>query len=374
MTSTRTTRAVAPVLLAALALAAACATTHPPMIAMPGAPAAAACRAPVAPDGARTTEAIVWTVASRARDTLDAWCGTTGPPVIAPEPAPLWDGPDDLDGSTHVDELVIVSWNVHVGSADVVELVRRLRAGVLTGGPPVEHFVLLLQEAYRADPIVPRLVSAAVRPPKAIRSHEDGRQRVDIVEVAQSLGLALYYVPSMRNGGFTETDEDRGNAILSTEPLSDFTAIELPFERQRRVAISASISGRDRDGDAWTLPLASAHLESTVSARRLWILANGARVRQARALLDALRPGAPVVLGGDFNTWFGFSDPAYRTIAAAIDDAARADRRPTFPPFLRLDHLFSRLPDGWRVSAKRLDDTLGSDHYPLLARLQPSAH
>jgi endonuclease/exonuclease/phosphatase family metal-dependent hydrolase len=362
---------MAPVLLAALALAAACATTHPPMIAMPAVPASAACRAPIAPDGTRTAESIVWTVASQARETLDAWCGTTGPPVIAPEPAPLWDGPDDLDGSPLVEELAVVSWNVHVGSADIAELVRRLRAGALTGGTPVEHFVLLLQEAYRADPVVPRPIAATVRPPRAIRSHPTGRQRVDIVDVAQSLGLSLYYVPSMRNGGFTETDEDRGNAILSTEPLADFTAIELPLERQRRVAIAASISGRDRDGGGWTLAIASAHLESTVSARRLWILATGARVRQARALLDALRPGAPVVLGGDFNTWFGFSDPAYETIATAIDDAARADRRPTFPPFLRLDHLFSRLPDGWTVSAARLDDRLGSDHYPILARIGP---
>ena len=67
-----------------------------------------------------------------------------------------------------------------------------------------------------------------------------GHERIDIVEAAGRLGLSLVYVPSMRNG--SDTDEDRGNAILSTEPLSDVAAVELPFERQRRVAIDAAVS------------------------------------------------------------------------------------------------------------------------------------
>ena len=36
--------------------------------------------------------------------------------------------------------------------------------------------------------------------------------------------------------------EDRGNAILSTLPLSDLTAIELPLESQRRVALQATVT------------------------------------------------------------------------------------------------------------------------------------
>jgi endonuclease/exonuclease/phosphatase (EEP) superfamily protein YafD len=55
-------------------------------------------------------------------------------------------------------------------------------------------------------------------------------------------------------------------------------------------------------------------------------------------------------------------------MAAALPDIAGADRRPTFGP-MRLDHVFSRLPDGWSVEARRLDDRLGSDHYPILIRL-----
>src|SRR5512145_169359 len=70
-----------------------------PMAASLDVPSAIGWRAPVAPD---------------ERLMLDAWCGTTGPPVIAPAP---------LDASP-TDELTIVSWNLHVGAADVPELVR----------------------------------------------------------------------------------------------------------------------------------------------------------------------------------------------------------------------------------------------------------
>jgi endonuclease/exonuclease/phosphatase family metal-dependent hydrolase len=341
--------------LPVLALATACAPnlTHtvdsPAVVSFP-----AACRTPIAPDGARASELIAWSQPSAARDALDARCATTAPPVVDPEPAYV---SGDVDGLRDFDELVLVSWNVHIGAGDVAELVHRLRSGALTNGEPVAHFVLLLQEAYRADPI---------GSPMANPADARERARADIVRLAQSLGLALYYVPSMRNGDATEGD--RGNAMLSTEPLTGFAAIELPLERQRRVAIAADVSGWNTAGDRWTLNLASAHLESTVPASRLWLFATGARTRQARALLDVLEEDESVVLGGDFNTWFGFSDPTYRTVATRIPDAAHSDRRPTFLPFFRLDHIFSRVPQGWTFSAARLDDRLGSDHYPLLGR------
>ncbi|MEN3339278.1 MAG: hypothetical protein V7647_2954, partial [Acidobacteriota bacterium] len=67
-----------------------------------------------------------------------------------------------------------------------------------------------------------------------------------IEPVAAALGLSLYYVPSMRNGG-AAPHEDRGNAILSSLPLTDLAAYELPFERQRRVALGATIAGITSD-------------------------------------------------------------------------------------------------------------------------------
>ena len=306
--------------------------------------------------------AIRWAaIAARDAAVIDAWCDTTGPPVVRTAAAP--DG-DDGGRVPALDELVVVSWNVHVGAGDLEGLVARLRRGEFSGGRPVTRFVLLLQEVFRQSDAIPEVTPRRVRLPRA--APRDGRTRFEVVDLAARLGLALYYAPSMRNGAATAAREDRGNAILSTEPLTDLAAIELPFERQRRVALAASIAVRRHDGVVTPLRVVNVHLEVAASARRLWMFGR-LRQRQVRELLATLPAAGPVVVGGDFNTWFGFSDNAYRTMAAAMPDAAAGDRRPTFRRWLRLDHVFSRPPDGWSVRAWRLDDAYGSDHYPLIA-------
>jgi endonuclease/exonuclease/phosphatase family metal-dependent hydrolase len=325
--------------------------------------ASLACRVPIAPGGRPAAEAITWTVPALNRGSLDAWCSSTGPPVIAPRPGRV------LFGSGEDGELVVITWNIHGGAADLGEFVRRLRSGAHTNGRPVERFVLLLQEAFRGDRLVPRVAVPGVSAPRAVGGGAGPAGR-DVVRLAQSLGLALYYAPSMRNGAPGETDQDRGNAILSTEPLSEFAAVELPFERQRRVAVAAAISGWNPTQGRWKLRVVSAHLESSATGRRLWVGATGTRQEQARVLLDAVNSERALVLGGDFNSWFGTLEPAYRTVARAIPDIARDDSRPTFALLFRLDHLFSRVPAGWTVAARRLDDRLGSDHFPILARFQ----
>jgi endonuclease/exonuclease/phosphatase family metal-dependent hydrolase len=98
----------------------------------------------------------------------------------------------------------------------------------------------------------------------------------------------------------------------------------------------------------------------------MWILAEPGRGRQARSLAAALDDGRPTVVGGDLNSWFGFHDSAYKELARRFPRLDVRDRRPTFGP-LRLDHMFFRLPDGWRVEMHRADDRFGSDHYPLIA-------
>jgi endonuclease/exonuclease/phosphatase family metal-dependent hydrolase len=170
----------------------------------------------------------------------------------------------------------------------------------------------------------------------------------------------------MRNG--TETDEDRGNAILSTQPLVDVAAVELPFERQRRVAIDATVSSSESGDSPWTLRLTNVHLDNRAPARRLWLFASATRLRQARGLLLALPATGPAVVGGDFNTWYGFDDPVFDELATAFGSDKPDDRRPTFAGLLRLDHLFFRLPDGWHATTTRLEK-FGSDHHPLMARI-----
>ena len=255
----------------------------------------------------------------------------------------------------------MVSWNTHVGGGDLDALVADLTAGRLTSAPVVDY-ILLLQEVYRAGPDVPRPSPDRGAWAAPQRPSTPGRQRRDIVAAARALALDLIYVPSMRNGSPGESDEDRGSAILSTLPLRDAVAIELPLERQRRVAVTATAGG---------LRVASAHFSNMV-AHHLWILAEPARVRQARALAQVLRdePG-PMVLGGDFNSWFGHRDAAYRTLVRDFSGAAAPnDPRPTFGR-LRLDHLLFRLPDGWRASVRRADQRYGSDHFPLIATIEP---
>ncbi len=307
--------------------------------------------------------AIRWaSIDTRDAVALDAWCDTTGPPVVH---AALARAGHDVTTTALLDDLVVVSWNVHVGAGDLEGLVARLRRGEFSAGRPVTRFVLLLQEVFRQSDAIPDVAPRRIRLPRA--AARGGQARFEVVALAARLGLALYYAPSMRNGAATAAREDRGNAILSTEPLTDLAAIELPFERQRRVALAASIPVRRHDGSVTTLRVVSVHLEVAASARRLWMFGR-LRQRQVRELLAALPAAGPVVVGGDFNTWFGFSDNAYRTMAAAMTDAAARDRRPTFRRWLRLDHVFSRPPDGWSVRARRLDDAFGSDHYPLVAQ------
>ena len=175
----------------------------------------------------------------------------------------------------------------------------------------------------------------------------------------------------MRNGRPSESDEDRGNAILANIPLSDLSAIELPFERQRRVAVAATIAGTSTRGLPWSLRVVSAHLDNIVGVRRGWVAgAEYARARQARGLVSLLDPRAPTLLAGDFNTWFGFSDQAYRETASAFPQTRVSDRRATFLGLLRLDHLFFRLPEGWRAEFHREEERFGSDHYPLVATIR----
>jgi endonuclease/exonuclease/phosphatase family metal-dependent hydrolase len=256
--------------------------------------------------------------------------------------------------------LTVVSWNIALGAGDVAALFRSLKAA-----DPNTHVVLLLQEAFRRGDDVP-LTPLNAGFARRIRAVEDR----EIDELARELGLSFYYVPSMRNGAPTLSDEDRGNAILSTLPLDALSAIELPFEKQRRVALAASVRGLTTRGDPWTLRLANAHLDNTAGLKRVWIASEYARMRQARGLRDALAGHGPVVLGGDFNTWFGFSDGAYREILGAFPDTRVTDARRTFLGILRLDHLFFRLPPGWRAAFKRAESSFGSDHYPLIATIE----
>src|SRR5205823_4163578 len=171
----------------------------------------------------------------------------------------------------------------------------------------------------------------------------------------------------MRNGPASHghPPTDRGNAILSTVPLSDPLAIELPGERQRRVAVSTSIAIKV-DGERVPVSIGSAHLDTLGASRTLWIFgAAQTRAAQAKSLMQALPSGVSIV-GADLNTWLGPSEPAARTLLGFFPSTPAGARQPTFAGGLAMDYMFFRLPPGWRAHLERAPWTYGSDHYPLI--------
>jgi endonuclease/exonuclease/phosphatase family metal-dependent hydrolase len=291
-------------------------------------------------------------------ESLDRWCAAVGPPVRidAPRAPEVFTGP-----------IAIASWNDHVGGGDIDAFLSDLRAGRLTGGRAISVFVVLMQEAYRGGPEVPERADRALRWASAELPPGPRGPRDDAVTAARRLGLDAIYVPSMRNGAPGATAEDRGNAILSTAPLTDVTAVELPLERQRRVAIEATVTLRDTDGATFPVRIVDTHFTNMVM-HHLWLLSEAGRSRQARALEQTIPDNGALVIGGDFNAWFGFHDSAYRALSPGVRPADVEDRRPTFGP-LRLDHLLFRLPEGWHSAVRRAASRYGSDHYPLVAEI-----
>lgn len=324
--------------------------------------AAPSCRARSAPSAPDRT--IDWRVppesAERAR--LDPWCAAVGAPaVIAAASA---------ERHRPVDSLVVVTWNSHGGGGDLARLVADLRAGKLTGGAPVEDFVLLLQEVHRGGDSLPEDLAGA-RVPAPVREDPPTGERQDVMEAARELGLAAFYVPSMRNGmAIGAAAEDRGNAVLSSLPLQSLRAVELPVESQRRVAVASTVTGIGHGGP-WELTVVSAHLDTRSTGTRLWATLGAGRRRQAEQLVDGLPDHAATVLAGDLNTWsLGVLESAVDYLRSHFTDTPPAPDGPTFGTgwgyARRLDHMFFRLPDGWRARYERVDDRYGSDHHPLL--------
>jgi endonuclease/exonuclease/phosphatase family metal-dependent hydrolase len=291
-------------------------------------------------------------VVAADRQVLEDWWQGVGPPVVRARGV----------AAAPSESVRLISWNIALGSGDVLRLLEQIRRE-----DPAAPLVVLLQEAHRGGLDVPIRATGAMRFAARLGSPAP---RLEIEELAEKAGLNLYYVPSMRNGSPLDSDEDRGNAILSNLPLEDLAAVELPFERQRRVAVAATVVGRTPAGEPWRLRVVSSHLDNLAGANRGWFVGGEfGRLRQARALVELLRGEESVVLGGDFNTWFGSAEPAYREIARGFPDTDSRDRRPTFRGLLRLDHVFLRLPDTWTAEVWRAESRYGSDHYPLLGRL-----
>ena len=287
----------------------------------------------------------------RERMRLDSWCAGVGQVVVQHAAAASPQQPD-------MAAVTFVSWNVHVGLGDVEAFVNDLRKGALTGGRPVAQYVLLLQEAVRTAGVPP--LAAGASGARRI-GPQPGAQAKDVTELARDLGVSLIYVPSMRNGSSDrDPAEDRGNAILSTLPLSDPTFVELPGERQRRVLVTAR---------AGSFTAGVVHLDAFGSAARLRVFwTTWMRDRQVRSLREAL-PGGPLVLGADLNTWHGRDELAVRSLREAFAGTRVSVERHGLG--LRvLDYLFVRPPEARGVRYREVANKYGSDHRPLVGWIE----
>ena len=151
-----------------------------------------------------------------------------------------------------------------------------------------------------------------------------------------------------------------------------------PTSRQSSCRSNASGAWRSSDDPSTArsgdppraMRLASVHLENTASARRLRVLAQEPRRRQAQALLamTAARVAAARRRRFQHVVRLRRSD-----LQGDGGRGARHRRRRSPSDLRRVAPARSRvlrLPDGWTATATRLAERFGSDHYPILARVR----
>lgn len=311
--------------------------------------------------------------AEGGQDRLDDWCRTVGPPVVSSEPTA------NFGGLASGDTLTVVSWNVDVGGGEVLAFLQAELGLTCEGSssrlaPGADHFVVLVQEAFRRSNDIPETPPGATIPRTVAEGVRPG-ERLDAVEVAARCGLSLVYVAAARNGREPRDGlrEDKGVAILSTLRLENVFFIELPYEAARRVAASATV----RDESGRPLRLANLHLISAAGPSRVLTTGNGSRLRQGLAVADALdqaeAAGEPIstLLAGDFNTWSDRETTLLRL----------RERFPDSPPPLEegthgafpTDHILFRAGAGGVAlnddSYARLSESYHSDHHPIQVRV-----
>jgi endonuclease/exonuclease/phosphatase family metal-dependent hydrolase len=179
----------------------------------------------------------------------------------------------------------------------------------------------------------------------------------DVVTIGHNAQLSVFFSPVRQTEAGTS-----GNAILSTLPLIDPRAVQLPQERQPRAAIVTAI---DLAGQRF--PVVSVHLENRERWLHGGIFSDQPRRRQVEALLREIPSAGPAIAGGDFNSLFGPTEAALRLFGARFKTMPeRRGGRATFHDRLTLDHLFFDLPRGWRAFSWVVPERYGSDHNPVV--------
>lgn len=164
-----------------------------------------------------------------------------------------------------------------------------------------------------------------------------------------------------------------GVAVLSRFPITDVRAIPPPSRHSRPTAVvQIDVGGTD-------VQVVPVHLISPCprcgpSVTQRAAFEASVRAQEIDAVLDALEPGVPAIVGGDLNSndrsrpyralaRAGFSDP-HQDVGAGPGFTWPADGR--FGPWLRIDWILVRGIDAVGESVVTL---AGSDHRPVVVEL-----
>ncbi|MBI5280554.1 MAG: endonuclease/exonuclease/phosphatase family protein [Candidatus Solibacter usitatus] len=183
------------------------------------------------------------------------------------------------------------------------------------------------------------------------------------LELSKLTGMHVLFGKTINyRGGFY------GNAVLSRWPMNGFVNHEMPFT-----------PGREKRGIIESVPHAEFHFLATHldTAEPDRLLAAG----RLREIVVERPEGWPMIIAGDLN-----AAPGSATMNALLQDwtsAAMEEPLFTFPadkPTRQIDFVLFRPANRWRViEARVLEESVASDHRPLLAVLelvaaeQPSA-
>ncbi len=246
-----------------------------------------------------------------------------------------------LVGCGSTQKLTVMTYNIHHGEGNDKKLDLPRIASVIT--------------ASKADLV-------------ALQEVDLGTERTNRVAQAQELakltGMHFVYGPAMDfQGG------KYGDAVLSRFPIRSWRFVSLPWtegkEREPRVAVVTTVMlTRDKK-----LTFISTHFDHTREPSDRYV--------QAKALDTALEERAgrkPVaaILAGDFNCEVG--TPAMQELMGKwklVSDANPALTCPSDLPTSKIDHIFVRPSERWNVvEVKVIEETVASDHRPVVARLE----
>jgi endonuclease/exonuclease/phosphatase family metal-dependent hydrolase len=158
-----------------------------------------------------------------------------------------------------------------------------------------------------------------------------------------------------------------GNAILSRLPIQGVTNHPLPYTegREPRAVLAVEVVIPGSSGGPASFVLLATHLDQTREPTD--------RLASAHAIakLVAGNPAMPTLLAGDLNAAFGSS--TMNALAEQWQVPGAGQTWPTIPvanPTRQIDFVLFRPADRWKViEVRALQETMASDHRPILVRL-----